>query len=265
MDENGDYRADLQLAVEAAEAAGELARRYFGTGLPVAFKSADQPVTRADLDVDAMLRDQLLAARPAYGWLSEETADDDERLGRRRVWIVDPIDGTSSFVDGIPDFVISVGMAEDGLARVGVVHDPMHRITYAAVTGRGALRNDASIRVSDRGSAGRGGELRLLISRSVGMDALRASLPGWTFHRSGSTANKLVRLAAGEGEGYLTRGERAEWDLCAASVILQEAGGVVSALDGEALAFNRPDPVVQGVLAGTPAGYRRLMSQLAHD
>jgi myo-inositol-1(or 4)-monophosphatase len=257
----GEFQEELDIALEAAREAGRLARRSFGTDMEVEFKSPDQPVTRADREVDALLRERLVGARPTYGWLSEETADDHERLGRDRVWIVDPIDGTSSFVEGIPDFVVSVGLADRGVPRVGVVHDPMQDVTYWGVGGGGAFRDGSPIRVSDRDVGSEGGEPRLLISRSMRLDSLRRRFPGWTYHAFGSTANKLVRLAAGEAEGYLTRGERAEWDLCAASVVLGEAGGTLSALDGTPLGFNRPDPRVRGVIAGTPDGYRRLRTQ----
>ena len=257
------FEDDLDLALSAAREAGELARRFFGTDMEVEFKSPDQPVTRADREVDALLRERLLTARPSYGWLSEETADDHERLGCDRVWIMDPIDGTSSFVEGIPDFVVSIGLADRGVPCVGVVHDPMQDVTYWGARGRGAFREGDPVRISGRTAGGEGDEPRLLISRSMRQDSLRRRFPGWRYRAFGSTANKLVRVAAGEAEGYLTRGERAEWDLCAASVVLGEAGGVISALDGSPLGFNRPDPRVQGVVAGTPKGYRRLRAQLA--
>lgn len=115
---------DLVLALDAARAAAEVVRSYIGRNLGVRHKSPDQPLTEADLAADRLLRERLLAARPDYGWLSEETADSEERLGRQSVWIVDPIDGTRSFIAGRPEFSISVGLAVNGTPRVGVIVNP---------------------------------------------------------------------------------------------------------------------------------------------
>jgi len=118
---SGAHDADLALAVEAARAAGEVVMRRFGGEQPVTYKGPDQPLTPADLEADDVLRARLLGARPDYGWLSEETADAPDRLGRVRVWIVDPLDGTRSFIAGRPEFAISIALAERGRAVLGAV------------------------------------------------------------------------------------------------------------------------------------------------
>src|SRR5262249_17965162 len=101
----------------------------------VRFKSPDQPVTDADLAADRILHEMLLGARPEYGWLSEETRDSPERLGRERLWVVDPIDGTNSFVLGIPEFAVSIGLVDRGRPVIGVVYNPATDELYHAVAG----------------------------------------------------------------------------------------------------------------------------------
>src|SRR5690606_4407700 len=117
MDDGTEARArddaDLALAVEAARAAAEVIRSFAGKQLDVRHKSPNQPLTAADLAADALLRERLHGSRPDYGWLSEETADSPDRLERQSVWIVDPIDGTRSFIAGRPEYSISVGLAVD--------------------------------------------------------------------------------------------------------------------------------------------------------
>jgi len=133
------YAEDLALAILAVEAAGRAVMRHFGEELHVVEKSRDQPVTAADLEADLILRHALLGARPGYGWLSEETTDRRDRLAAERVWIVDPLDGTRSFIDGWPEFTISVGLAERGRAAVGVIHNPATAELFWAVRGGGAF------------------------------------------------------------------------------------------------------------------------------
>ena len=115
-----DLRAELDLATRAARAAGEAVMRSFRTEQEVHYKSPGQPLTEADLEADRLLRTLLVGERPEYGWLSEVTADSPERLQRQRVWVVDPIDGTNSFVQGRAEFVVSVGLVDGGRAVLGV-------------------------------------------------------------------------------------------------------------------------------------------------
>ncbi|MET0274660.1 MAG: inositol monophosphatase family protein, partial [Phenylobacterium sp.] len=113
---------DLALIEDAAREAGELARRLRDEGLQVEYKSADStPITNADVAADAFLKERLLGARPDYGWLSEETADDPARLAKARLFVVDPIDGTRAFLKGRPWWSVSVAVVEDGRPIAGVV------------------------------------------------------------------------------------------------------------------------------------------------
>jgi myo-inositol-1(or 4)-monophosphatase len=248
-----DIDDDLQLAIAAARRAGAVTLRHFGTDLVVRMKGEDQPLTDADLEADAVLHEDLAGNRPAYGWLSEESVDGPDRLGRRRVWIVDPIDGTRSFVAARPEYTVSVGLAEDGDAVVGVVYNPARDELFWALRGAGAW-------LQERGGAprrlavGTGAARRILASRAeIAAGELDPFGDEWSIEPQGSTAYKLALVAAGSAEAFVSRGPKSEWDICAGVLIVAEAGGVATDLEGRVVSFNRPDPYVHGmVCAGAP-------------
>lgn len=285
---------DLCLALDAVVRAGERVALDFGAHGDVTMKSPAQPVTEADLAVDRELRERLIGERPVYGWLSEETRDDRSRLNREHVWIVDPIDGTSSFVAGYPESVVCVGLAEgrSGGAVVGVVFNPMTGELYWAVRGGGAygvlletarhvdvggpssgLSRVAS--VADIGPEGWGRFMivhdvaaaprdppRALVSRAEELESTDIP-PGWDRIQRGSTAYKMVGVAAGVGEGYFAGGPKSEWDVCAASLIVEESGGRATDLNGEDLRFNRPETEMTGIVCAIdPAMHATLLDWL---
>ena len=247
-----EQQDDLALAIDAVRRAGAVVMRYFGRDLVVEHKTPDQPLTEADLAANAVLHEQLIGARPDYGWLSEETRDHPDRLARSRVWIVDPIDGTTSFIAELPDFAISVGLVEDGVPTVGVVYNPARDEMYYAARGAGAFisRGGAAaedLRVSMRQVEGQG---TMLASRSeIAAGELDPFRGDWRIEPAGSTAYKLAGVAAGNGEAFVSRGPKSEWDICAGVLLVSEAGGRVTDLDGAAPQFNREDPYVHGILA----------------
>jgi len=220
----------------------------------VAFKSADQPVTEVDVQVDRLLRRLLTTARPGYGWLSEEAVDAPERLSRERVWIVDPIYGTTSFVKERPEFGISVGLARGGEAVLGVVYNPVTDEMYHAVRGGGAFRDGRPIRVAGGG--------RVLVASPTELERgdLDPVSTGWTVLPLGSTTYKMVKVAEGTGSAYLSRTRKSEWDVCAALVVVEEAGGEVLQMNGAPLRFNRPRPGVNGLVCGRGALVRELLA-----
>jgi myo-inositol-1(or 4)-monophosphatase len=240
-----DLRSDLDLAIHAARAVAELIRPLFRAGLEVRYKDPDQPVTDADIGADRALRELLMADRPEYGWLSEESADSPERLGRERVWVVDPIDGTNSFVKGIPEFAISIGLAHGERAVLGVVCNPATGELYHAARGGGAFLDGRPIRVSDAG-----GRPRIVVSRSeLRRGELRAFEAECEVRPLGSTAYKMAAVAAGGADLFVSAGPKSEWDVCGAEVILAEAGGRTSTLDGSAIRYNQPNPSWRGMIA----------------
>ncbi|HEV2146805.1 MAG TPA: 3'(2'),5'-bisphosphate nucleotidase CysQ [Longimicrobiaceae bacterium] len=253
--------ADLDLALRASRAAGAEVMRFFRGGGEVSYKSPDQPVTEADLAADRLLREVLLRARPGYGWLSEETADSPERLGRARVWVVDPIDGTRSFVNGWAEFAVSVGLVEQGRVVLGVVYNPAAEALYHAAAGGGAFRNGAGIRV-----AAPVGE-RLPVALASRSDIRRGEFESladvWEVRPFGSTTCKMVRVADGTADVFLSRGPKSEWDVCAADLIVREAGGRVTDLAGEPFRYNRPDPAVRGVAVTGSVSHQEVLSRAA--
>lgn len=275
---------DLCLALEAVVHAGERVALDFGAHGEVRLKSPEQPVTEADLAVDRALRERLIGERPDYGWLSEETRDDLTRLERERVWIVDPIDGTSSFIAGRPESVVCVGLVEgrSGLAAIGVVFNPVTGELYWAVRGGGAYgvliesaRHvdvepplDGLAHVDSVDDIGPDGWGRFMIVRDVAAEPRTPRLvlvsrsdelepddvpPGWERLARGSTAYKMVGVASAVGDAYVGRGPKSEWDVCAASLIIEESGGRVTDLSGEDLRFNREVTDLRGVVCAIDA------------
>jgi myo-inositol-1(or 4)-monophosphatase len=205
------------------------------------------PVSDADIAVDDLLRQRLLGARPDHGWLSEETEDGPARLKTRRVFIVDPIDGTRAFLGGQPTWAISAALAEAGEVVAGVVHMPALGKTYAAGRGAGATRNGRPIAPSAR---------RLLDDAEVLTNATQLAPGFWPGgvppvqrHFRPSIAYRLCLVAEGRFDATLTFRPSWEWDVAAGDLIAREAGGVVTDGDGRPLAYNRPDPRVAGIIA----------------
>jgi myo-inositol-1(or 4)-monophosphatase len=241
-----DYAADLDLAIRAARAAGDAIMPAFRATPEVRFKGADQPVTDADLEADRILHRMLLGERPDYGWLSEETADSPERLGKARLWVVDPIDGTNSFVKGIPDWVVCVGLVEGGRAVVGVVYNPTRGEMYHASAGGGAFLDGRPIHVADAG-----GEAPVLFASRSELrrgDFAAFAEAGWRVEPLGSTAYRMVKVAEGAGHASFSRGGKNEWDVCAADVILAEAGGRTTDLSGAEYRYNRAETRRRGIV-----------------
>ncbi|MEO5509337.1 MAG: 3'(2'),5'-bisphosphate nucleotidase CysQ [Longimicrobiales bacterium] len=255
-----EHRANAELAIAAAVAAGEGIMRVFGTDMEVTHKSPDQPLTEADLTADRLLKDMLTSARPGYGWLSEETADSADRLQRAFVWVVDPIDGTRSFVARRPEFSVSVALAEHGEPVVGVVLNPATGELFWAVRGSGAWQRT---REGDRRIAVRKGSgARAVLLASRGEIAKGEFLPygeQWQIEGIGSTAYKMARVAAGLADGFLSRGPKSEWDVCAGALLVREAGGEVTDANGDPITFNRADANVRGVLCATAEQHPMLL------
>lgn len=254
------YDADLQLALAAARAAGAAVLRHFGRPGAVRYKVPRQPVSAADLEANAILERELLGARPGDGWLSEETADSPARLERRRVWVVDPIDGTNAFVAGIPEFAVCVALVEDGEPVLGVVLNPASGECYHAAAGQGAYRDGARIHVAPPAAPG---ERTLLVSRSELRRGEFDELGGdWRLRPLGGTAYRMAKVADGTGHAFFSRSPKSEWDVCAPALLVREAGGQVSDAHGRALRFNRRDVAIAGVLVAEPESYPLLLAQL---
>ncbi len=255
-----DVAADLELAILAAHEAGAIVMKSFRTEQQVTHKSPDQPLTEADLAADAALKRILLGDRLDYGWLSEETADNPDRLQRRLVWIVDPIDGTRSYIAGYPEFAISIGLAENERPVLGVVYNPASGEMYAARRGGGAWRVGG-----DAINVQRAQTARLLVaSRSeIGKGELVPFENNFAISGTGSTAYKLMKVATGAAQVFVSRGPKSEWDVCAGVLIVEEAGGRATDLRGRDIRYNQPRTDIYGILATNGVLHSELLDRVA--
>jgi myo-inositol-1(or 4)-monophosphatase len=243
--------ADLELAREAVAAAGALALSHFCTGRKSWYKGPGQVVTEADLAVDALLHEVLRDARPDYGWLSEERVDDRSRARCPRAWVVDPIDGTRAFADGVPQFAISVALVEGGAPLLGVVLNPATDELFEAGRGGGAWLNGSRLRVSSRADLA-GAEL--LSSRT---EMKRRHWPGMIpearFTTIGSLAYKLALIASGRFDGLVSLRASHDWDIAAAQLMVGEAGGHLTDAAGRAVVLNQETPRHAGLAVAATA------------
>jgi myo-inositol-1(or 4)-monophosphatase len=235
--------AALPALIEAAREAGELILRSFRPGAHAAttvrWKHGNSPVTAADEAADALLRARLSAAFPQAGWLSEETVDDPARLARPRVLVVDPIDGTRAFMTGDSRFAVCAALVAGGLPIAGVVHLPARAETFAAALGGGARLNGAPARVA---AATRLEGARLGGPRPMVEALARAGANVVQQARIPSLAYRIVSVASGALDAALASPNAHDWDLAAADVILHEAGGSLTGLEGGRPVYNRPEP-----------------------
>jgi myo-inositol-1(or 4)-monophosphatase len=233
-----------QAVRDAARKAGSIALPYFRAGEQTAarlwYKGHSSPVTEADIALDTFLKDHLLGLLPEAGWLSEETADDPARLERSHVWIVDPIDGTRAFSTGHPDWSISIALVADGRPVLGVLHAPIHDKLYEARPGEGAWCNGERLRVSEAE--------HIALARVAGpkplVDRLERHMgPVERLPKVPSLALRLARVAEGSIDVGLVSSNSQDWDIAAADLILQEAGGRLTDFQGRSPAYNKPHPV----------------------
>ena len=255
------FARERELAERAARAAGAIVRRYYESGVRVAEKGPDNPVTRADLEANACIRALVAAAFPDDGWLSEETADSSTRLAKRRVWVVDPLDGTREFVQHIPEFSVCIALVEDGWPVVAVEYDPAADRLYSAVCGQGTTVNGAPARVS---RTARVPDAVVLASRSEDQRGDWAAFKGRVRVKlTGSVAYKLAEVATGAGDATFTLTPKNEWDVCAGSLLVEEAGGRVTDLAGAPLRFNQPQTLRPGMIASNGVLHAGLLALIA--
>ena len=243
---------DIQRISDALALAAEVLVEYTPGDVASEAKVGGSPVTEADLRVDAVLRQAL--PRDGEGWLSEETVDDRSRLGARRVWVVDPIDGTKEFIRGVPEWCVSVGLVVDGVPMVGGILNPSHDELILGAVGQGVTLNGSPVAPTDRTELA--GAL-VLASRS---EIRRGEWDpyedaGFEVRPVGSVAYKLALVAAGRADATWTLTPKNEWDVAGGVALLRAGGGGAWTPEGAELKFNQPDPLYRGLVA-TGAGLR---------
>jgi myo-inositol-1(or 4)-monophosphatase len=239
----------LQRIHSALEAAREVLKRFTPGAIQAEYKAGHDPVTEADRAVDAVLRKNLL--RDGEGWLSEESVDDFSRLDKQRVWVVDPLDGTREFVQGIPEFCVSIAMVENNIPVAGGICNPATNelilgsratgVTYNGQPAHPSQRNDlhGALVLASRSEVKRG-EWKQFESAEFKIRPM------------GSVAYKLGLVSAGRADLTFTLVPKHEWDVAAGAALVESAGGWTLKLDHSPLRCNQKNPLISGLLAGGP-------------
>ncbi|WP_299002804.1 3'(2'),5'-bisphosphate nucleotidase CysQ [uncultured Caulobacter sp.] len=254
--------SDLDLILEAALKAGALALSARESGLKIWSKAGGSPVTDADLAVDTLLKLELKSARPDYGWLSEETADDQARLATRRQFVVDPIDGTVAFMKNKPWFAVSIAVVEDGRPIAGVVHAPALSETYAATLQGPATLNGAPIAPSATDQLF--GAAMLGDAKMFAHPAWREPWPEMRIESRNSIAYRMCLVASGAFDAAVALSPKSEWDLAAADLIVRRAGATLSDHKGRDFAYNRPVPQVPSLVCANQALAPLILNRVGH-
>jgi myo-inositol-1(or 4)-monophosphatase len=252
-----DYAFHAERLVAALRDAGSVALKFFRGNLRIWTKGKDSPVSEADIAVDELLRERL--AQPGIGWLSEESVDDRARLSSRRVFIVDPIDGTRAYIAGKPDWSICAALVEDGRPVAAAIFVPVTDEMFVAANGRGTTCNGKPVAVNDSDNlngahvAGPKSYLERLAEMRPGLIAVP---------KIHSLALRLTRVAQGQIDAAMASVNGRDWDLAAADLLVHEAGGAMTNIAGETLVYNLHDPVHGALLAAGPARHRMMLDLL---
>lgn len=242
--------ADILQRIEAAlEAARVVFARFTPGAIETEYKIGHDPVTEADRAVDAVLRKNLL--RDGEGWLSEESVDDPVRLEKKRVWVVDPLDGTREFVAGIPEFCVSIGYVENGRPVAGGICNPATKETIIGAIDCGVLYNGKPAQPSQRASLP-GSSILASRSEIKRGEWQQFQTGDYQIRPMGSVAYKLGLVAVGLADITFTLTPKNEWDVAAGAALVQSAGGFVATLDNAPLCCNNRNPLLSGLMACGP-------------
>jgi 3'(2'), 5'-bisphosphate nucleotidase len=254
-----DFSRELEIAMRLARESGAIVETFYNVPPTIRWKDPTEPVTEADRAVNAYLVKQFGQFFPDDGMLAEESKDDFRRLEHRRVWIVDPLDGTAEFIAHNGEFVIMIGLAVDGEPVVGVVYQPIDDVMYAAVRGQGAFVEEfgerRSLHVTQETQIN---ALRLVVSRSHRPPMVDTIIRRMGLQRErsiGSVGLKIGLIARGQAEFYVhpNPGTK-EWDTCAPDIIVREAGGIMTDCWNRPIRYNRQNVKnIFGVLASNGA------------
>ncbi len=254
---NIELKQAFEVLCEAAKNASKALLEIVENGFEKSFKANDDPVTTGDLTVNTILQEKLFEAFPEIGWLSEETRDNPERLTKDLVWIVDPIDGTKEFVQGIPEYAISVALVKNGEPVIGLVLNPLRDELYTAIKGMGAFLNGEPKTVAEKSAD----KTVLLASRS---ETKRGE---WEQFKesaeiipTGSIAYKLALVAAGKADGTFSLGNKNEWDIAAGHLLIEEAGGKVSDQYGQGFKYNQEKTLVNSIVGTSSVASKKIFS-----
>lgn len=239
----------LERIQNAMSEAKRVFARYTPGEIQAEYKAGRDPVTEADTELDAVLRKHLL--RTGEGWLSEESADDFSRLKCEHVWIVDPLDGTREFVEGIPEFCISIAFVVNGKAFAGGICNPATDETFLGSMHSGVTYNGASARASQSTSL-EGAVVLASRSETKRGEWERFRDAPFRVQPTGSVAYKLARVSAGLADATFTLSPKHEWDVAAGVTLVKSAGGFSRPLNASDFMFNQKPPLLPGLIACGP-------------
>ena len=238
------FNEELITAKVAARNAGKILMKYFkSSDKKVQMKSKDNPVTIADNEADSYLNNFIISEFPDDGWLSEETVDTSDRLNKNRVWIVDPLDGTKEFIEGIENFSISIALVNNNSPVVGVIFNPATNEMFSCQKNKGVYLNGKKVNISSQKKIK---QSSILVSRS---ELKRGE---WEPYRNsfksiqpiGSVAYKLAMVSAGNSDTFATVAPKNEWDICAGDCLVNEAGGVMRTINDKKIIYNQKNTLV---------------------
>jgi myo-inositol-1(or 4)-monophosphatase len=256
-----DQEGERRMLTATLREAGAIALETFQKPVKSWLKEQSSPVWEADIAVDAFLRERLAAPGTGRGWLSEETADDRSSGEARLLWIVDPIDGTRSYLAGRPDWAISAALVADGRPVLAGLFAPVTDEMFVASSGAGATRNGAPIKASagDRLAGAKVAGPKRLLQALAAAEACIVVAP-----RIGSLALRLVRVAQGELDVAFASASSHDWDLAGADLLVHEAGGALTNLVGRSLTYNQPE-LVHGALVAAGADRHAVLVALTRE
>jgi len=254
----------FQLSTYAIKKASDIILKYYNSSYNIKMKGIGNPVTEADIEADKILKEILMHETPEFGWLSEETRDSKSRLNNKLVWVVDPLDGTKEFVEGVPNFVISVGLVENGKPVLGTIYNPVTKELFTAYKGNGTKLNGINCKISMKNQFDK---ISMLNSRSETKAKLWDSYKKY-FNKVipiGSIAYKLAMVATNKADMVASLKPKNEWDICAGHCLINESGGKLITSLGEEVTYNNSNTLITpGLIAGNSDVVNNMM-ELIND
>lgn len=250
---------ELAVLIEVVREAGEAIAAMRRQGVSVSVKENKDVLTQADLLANQILKSRLQEAFPMYGWLSEESVDDAARLNCKRVWVVDPIDGTREYIAGIPEYAVSAALVEEGAPLIACVFNPETNELFSAVRGQGVQLNGKPVHCRQQSTQ----PLTLLASRSEFKRGEWDRFQDQEVKVIGSIAYKLALVAGGFADATFSLGPKSEWDIAAGVLLVKEAGGIVTDKSSQPFLFNQQHVLVNGIIAASIKSMGNVLTLIA--
>lgn len=255
MDTELDY--DYELLINAVQKAGTIAKEFFGKTKKQWKKNLGEPVSEVDIKINQFLKKRLLKNGSEYGWLSEESPDNMERLQKRKVWVIDPIDGTRAYLKNKPEYSISAALLVNNKPTIGVVFNPQTGEFFHALAGKGAKEGKKKIKVSN---LDRLKESKIYISQQEVSKLQHITKPlQFRVQSISSIAYKLSLVAMGSGDAAISVSKKSDWDIAAAHVIIEEAGGYLTQINGERISYNQKNVEHETIVAANPKLHEKII------